>query len=86
MIRRKSKGSLGKNSLGRATEYEELKHPNLVSEYGDEDSEESFSVHSLNPNSKRVKRKNRTCIHYFKVIDDQVLRPIFIYKYERIRK
>ena len=80
--RRDSMHSLGRGS--EVTKYSEVKHPNMVTSEKGRDT--LVSGEGTVFRQQRLTRKEPGCLHYFKVIDDLVLRPIFIYKYSRIRK
>ena len=65
------------NDVDRESEishYHEYNHPNMA----------DFGSKKLSVRSKRGKDKG--CIYYFKIFDNTILRPIFIYKWERIKK
>jgi hypothetical protein len=51
-----------------ASHHEEMLHPNQEAEEDDEDDDENV--------------QEKGCLHYFSVLDSQVLKPLFIYKYD----
>lgn len=57
-----------------------------MSDDEDDDKSELTKYHTMkHPNLQKdeEEEKDKGCIHYFRIIDNLVLRPVFIYKHKR---
>ena len=61
---------------GTSTHYEEYRHPNMM-------TEKSFAVGRQTRTNTDIPDDQKGCFYYFRKFDDQILRPIFIYKYNQ---
>ncbi|CDW88691.1 sodium hydrogen exchanger [Stylonychia lemnae] len=65
------------------SEHEEFLHPNMIKETEDASMLIRKSQMSKSQiNHRNNLKKKRTCMHYFKTFDDQIMRPILIHNYE----
>ena len=79
------------NRITMSTQYEEFKHPNLMTGVSHSADDRLLPNGKRGPgvsgpqfgdlNDREYGNKERGCAYYFKKFDDQILRPIFVYKY-----
>jgi len=77
----------GVNGIRAGSHYEEIRHPNMMSDVSDslnEDKEDTKNKYGVEKSLRNYdKRKKKDCRFYFAKLDYEILRPLLIYKYER---
>ena len=66
------------------SEYDEIKHPNMMSEVESRHSSVPHHKAQIGKSMRQYnKRKKKDCKYFFAKLDYEILRPLLIYNYER---